>query len=76
MFFSHTDQSQECHTARFTTRWTDGTGIITVEGELDASNAEAFANHVDECSAAGTHLVLDLSPLRFFGTAEIGRAHV
>ncbi|MCX2933676.1 STAS domain-containing protein [Mycobacterium sp. CVI_P3] len=68
--------SRDCHTARFTTHWPDATvGIITVQGELDASNSAAFADHVDECAAAGTHLVLDLSPLQFFGTAGFSALH-
>jgi anti-anti-sigma factor len=64
------------HTARFTTHWSnDKLGIITIEGELDASNSAAFADHVDECAVAGTHLVLDLSPLTFFGTAGFSSLH-
>lgn len=64
------------HTARFTTHWPDETiGIITVEGELDASNCAAFADHVDDCATEGTHLVLDLSPLTFFGTAGFSSLH-
>jgi anti-anti-sigma factor len=60
----------------FTTQWSnDNVGIITVHGELDASNSAAFADHVDECAAAGTHLVLDLSPLQFFGTAGFSALH-
>lgn len=60
----------------FTTQWSnDNVGIITVHGELDASNSAAFAAHVDECAAAGTHLVLDLSPLQFFGTAGFSALH-
>jgi anti-anti-sigma factor len=63
-------------TARFTTHWPDETvGIITVQGELDASNAAAFADHVDACATTGTHLVLDLSPLEFFGTAGFSALH-
>jgi anti-anti-sigma factor len=68
--------SRDRHTARFTTHWPDDTvGIITVQGELDASNSDAFADHVDECAATGTHLVLDLSPLDFFGTAGFSALH-
>jgi anti-anti-sigma factor len=64
------------HTARFTTHWPDDTvGIITVEGELDASNSAAFADHVDGCAAAGKHLVVDLTPLTFFGTAGFSALH-
>ena len=66
----------ECHTARFTTQWTtDNVGIIAVGGELDASNATAFADHVAQCTAAGDRLVLDLSELEFFGTAGFSALH-
>ncbi|GAY18966.1 STAS domain-containing protein [Mycobacterium sp. shizuoka-1] len=68
--------SRDCHTARFITRWSDDTvGIITVQGELDASNAAAFADHVEECAVAGSRLILDLSALRFFGTAGFSALH-
>lgn len=68
--------SRDCHTARFTTHWPDeAVGIITAEGELDASNAAAFADHVDECAGEGTHLILDLSALDFFGTAGFSALH-
>ncbi|AKK26588.1 STAS domain-containing protein [Mycobacterium sp. EPa45] len=73
---SAVSHSVDCHTARFTTIWPDDTvGIITVQGELDASNAIAFADHVDECAGTGSHLVLDLSPLAFFGTAGFSALH-
>jgi anti-anti-sigma factor len=73
---SAVSHSRDCHTARFTTIWPDDTvGIITVQGELDASNALAFADHVDACAGSGGRLVLDLSPLDFFGTAGFSALH-
>lgn len=82
MSVERTDRSQrpavtsECHTARFTTHWTpDNVGIITVGGELDASNATEFANHVEQCASDGDRLVLDLSELEFFGTAGFSALH-
>ena len=61
---------------QFTDHWPDdNVAIITVRGELDAANSGAFADHVDDCAAAGTHLVLDLSPLQFFGTAGFSALH-
>ena len=66
----------ECHTARFNTHWTpDNVGIIAVGGELDASNATAFADHVAQCASNGDRLVLDLSELEFFGTAGFSALH-
>ena len=68
--------SRDCHTARLITRWPDDTvGIITVQGDLDASNAAAFADHVEQCAATGAHLILDLSALKFFGTAGFSALH-
>ena len=73
---SAVSHSVDCHTARFTTIWPDDSvGIITVQGELDASNAIAFADHVAECAASGGRLVLDLSQLAFFGTAGFSALH-
>ncbi len=71
---SAVSHSHDCHTARFTTIWPDeSVGIITVQGELDASNAIAFADHVDACAGVGDRLVLDLSPLSFFSEPRVSR---
>ena len=68
--------SFDCHTARVTTQWPDeNVGIITVQGELDASNATQFADHVERCATEGVRLILDLSPLDFFGTAGFSALH-
>lgn len=73
---SATQQSVDCHTARFTTQWPDtAVGIITVQGELDASNAAEFATYVDQSTTDGVRLVLDLSTLEFFGTAGFSALH-
>jgi anti-anti-sigma factor len=69
-------RSFDCHTARFTTQWPDeNVGIITVQGELDASNATQFADHVEQCADDGVRLILDLSSLEFFGTAGFSALH-
>jgi len=66
----------DCHTARISTHWIpDTVGIITVEGELDASNANQFADYVEQIAARGGRLVLDLSLLDFFGTAGFSALH-
>lgn len=73
---SATLRSFDCHTARFTTQWPDETvGIITVQGELDASNATQFADHVKQCADDGVRLILDLSSLEFFGAAGFSALH-
>ncbi|HTY28252.1 MAG TPA: STAS domain-containing protein [Mycobacterium sp.] len=66
----------DCHAARVTTQWpVENVGIITVQGELDASNATQFADHVERCATEGVRLILDLSPLDFFGTAGFSALH-
>ena len=73
---SAAQQSLDCHPARFTTNWPDETvGIITVTGELDASNSTEFANQVEQCADEGVRLVLDMSSLDFFGTAGFSALH-
>ncbi|MFN8032409.1 MAG: STAS domain-containing protein [Mycobacterium sp.] len=73
---SAAQRSFDCHTARVTTQWPDETvGIITVQGELDASNATRFADHVEQCADEGVRLILDLSSLKFFGTAGFSALH-
>ena len=73
---SAAQHSVDCHTARFTTQWPDETvGIITVTGELDASNAAEFASQVEQCADEGVRLVLDMSSLDFFGTAGFSALH-
>lgn len=42
----------DCHTARFTAWPDEGVGIITVQGELDAS-MQRFADHVEQCADDG-----------------------
>jgi anti-anti-sigma factor len=52
--------------------------VITADGELDASNAIHFADYFDRCitDSASTPLVVDLSGLKFFGTAGFSALHV
>ncbi|BBZ79901.1 sulfate transporter [Mycolicibacterium anyangense] len=73
---SAAQQSVDCHAARFTTHWPDpAVGIVTVSGELDASNSVEFAAYVEQSAADGVRLVLDLSTLEFFGTAGFSALH-
>jgi anti-anti-sigma factor len=50
--------------------------VITVHGELDASNASQLADYFDLCTAHRTPLMLDLSRLEFFGTAGFSALHL
>ncbi|BBX21575.1 hypothetical protein MTER_09860 [Mycolicibacter terrae] len=59
----------ECHTVRCVTRWGRSGAVISVDGELDASNADQLAGFLQQCAAYCEWLVLDLSDLEFIGTA-------
>src|ERR1700761_4044404 len=64
------------HSARFTAEWDSSRVVITVHGELDASNASQLADYVEEGMAHCTPLMLDLSSLEFFGTAGFSALHL
>jgi anti-anti-sigma factor len=50
--------------------------VVTVDGELDASNASQLADYFDLCMNHCTPLMLDLSRLEFFGTAGFSALHL
>lgn len=65
-----------CHTAYFATRWLQPTTvIITAHGELDAANAQEFADYALRHADHSDRLVIDLSHLAFFGTAGFSALH-
>jgi anti-anti-sigma factor len=66
----------ENHSARFTADWDATRVVITVDGELDASNASQLADYFEECMAHATPMMLDLSNLEFFGTAGFSALHL
>ena len=66
----------ENHSARFAAEWDVDRVVITAHGELDASNANEFADYFDLCLAHATPLVVDLSGLEFFGTAGFSALHL
>ncbi|ORB02607.1 anti-anti-sigma factor [Mycolicibacter minnesotensis] len=43
--------------------------MVSVEGELDASNASHLADYVQRCACHCAWLILDLDALKFIGTA-------
>ena len=72
---AHTDRTN-CHTAQLATRWLrPSTAVITAHGELDAANAQEFADYVLRHTARAGNLVIDLSSLDFFGTAGFSALH-
>jgi anti-anti-sigma factor len=58
-----------CGAADFTTFWMPpSTAIVTVTGELDAANATEFTEYAWRAGRM-TQLLLDLTGVRFFGSA-------
>jgi anti-anti-sigma factor len=68
-------QPLECHTARFSADWGPSGPVITVHGELDASNASELADYVQRCATHSRSLILDLCGVEFFGTAGFSALH-
>lgn len=62
--------------ARFTTqRLTASTVVVTVHGELDASNAGLLTEYAAKALTPNIRLVLDLSDVAFFGAACFATLH-
>jgi anti-anti-sigma factor len=64
------DRREEHHRGIFSAcHLSDGTVLVTVRGEVDATNSRALAGYVERQIAGSTRLVLDLAVTDFFGTA-------
>jgi anti-anti-sigma factor len=62
--------------ATFSTTWLEtSTAAVSVHGELDAANAAEFIHYVSAVLPSTDRLVLDLSAIRFFGTAAFSALH-
>jgi anti-anti-sigma factor len=53
----------------------DGTVLVTVEGEVDATNSRSLACYIERQIAGSTRLVLDLTVIEFFGTTGFAALH-
>ncbi|OBJ63007.1 STAS domain-containing protein [Mycobacterium sp. 1423905.2] len=62
-------------TADFSAQWGPSAGVITANGELDAANADQFADYVQHCAKFCKHIVLDLRGVDFIGTAGFSALH-
>ncbi|KUI31193.1 anti-anti-sigma factor [Mycobacterium sp. IS-1496] len=63
-----------CHTAGFeAAALPPSTAVVTARGELDAANAQLFADFALQHAADA--LILDLSEVEFFGTAGFSALH-
>ena len=49
----------------------DGAAILSLSGELDLTAAPSFLGHLKRASDGGTHIVLDLSGLRYMDSTGI-----
>jgi anti-anti-sigma factor len=70
------EQSERHHRGSFTASHVSAsTVVVSVEGEIDATNNRALATYVEGRVAGSTHLVLDLRLVDFFGTAGFAALH-
>lgn len=65
----------KCQNAEFNAQFDQGTGTVSVCGELDAANADQLAEYVARCVKHCRWLILDLSELKFIGTAGFSVLH-
>ncbi len=61
--------------AQFTARWAPSGILITVDGELDAANADQLAAYVRQGIGSSRRVILDLRGLKFIGTAGFSALH-
>jgi anti-anti-sigma factor len=70
------DRPEEHHRGIFSAcHLEDMTVLITVRGEVDATNSRMLAGYVERQIAGSTRLVLDLTVIDFFGTAGFAALH-
>lgn len=70
------DRREEHHRGIFSAcHLSDATVLVTVRGEVDATNSRALAGYVERQLAASTRLVLDLTVIEFFGVAGFAALH-
>lgn len=67
-------EAEVCHNARFEAAvLPPSTSVVTAQGQLDAANAQQFADFA--LRHAGSALILDLVGVEFFGTASFSALH-
>ena len=70
------DQREEHERASFSARHlSPSTVLVTVEGEVDATNNRLLARYVERQIAGSEHVVVDLRLVDFFGTAGFAALH-
>jgi anti-anti-sigma factor len=68
-------QPWESRTARFAAHRGPAAVVVAAQGELDAANAVQLADYVQRCAAFSQWVILDLTGLKFFGTAGFSALH-
>jgi anti-anti-sigma factor len=66
---------QQTRTAQFSARREPSGTVITVDGELDAANADQLAAYVQRSVSRSKRVILDLRGLEFIGTAGFSALH-
>lgn len=70
------DRREQHHRAIFCAcHLSDTTVLVTVRGEVDATNSRALAGYVERQIAGSARLVLDLTDIEFFGTSGFAALH-
>jgi anti-anti-sigma factor len=70
------DRREQHHRAIFSAcHLSDTTVLVTVRGEVDATNSRAMAGYVERQIAGTARFVLDLADIDFFGTAGFAALH-
>ncbi|MDA2891590.1 STAS domain-containing protein [Mycolicibacterium sp. BiH015] len=64
------DLREEHHRATFSaSQLSPSTVLVTIHGEIDATNSTALANYIEKRLGASRKLILDLQTVEFFGAA-------
>jgi anti-anti-sigma factor len=66
---------QQSRTAQFSCRWSALGALITVDGELDAANADQLAVYTQRSVRRARRIIVDLRGLEFIGTAGFSALH-
>ncbi len=69
------DRREHHHRAQFCASHRGSQVVVTVEGEVDATNSRAMATYVEAQLVGASRLVLDLRLVDFFGTAGFAALH-
>ena len=74
--FAWMETPEACHRARFAARRLSSSRVlVTVEGDIDATNGRSLGRYVERNTGASMQLVLDLSGVNFFGTEGFAALH-